>query len=629
MDYTQFSEQGPSDGISNVNRRWWVDEGEQMADGISSTMLYLMQHQTARQTQYLVGARLYGNINMMGVNGISYSKLQGNQTAGKDRVSYNVVQSVIDTITSKIAKNKPRPMFLTSGGDYKQQRKAKRLNKFIDGLFYEVDAYKLGTDIFRDACVFGTGVLHIFDNDGRCGWERVLPHEIYVDDIEGFYGSPRQLHRAKAVDREVLLEEFGTEKEAAEAIATADRAKVDENQAYPNVADMVQVRESWHLPSGPKAKDGKHVISIDGCILFEEEWSHDFFPFVFFHWSKRLFGFWGQGLAEQLQSIQYEINKLLWVVQRSFHLAGTFKVLLENTSKVVPEHINNDIGAIIKYTGIKPEYVTPPAVQGEIFQHLETLKKSAYEQAGISLLSANSQKPSGLNSGKALREFNDIETERFMAVGQAYENFFVELGKISIEMVKDIARRHRGKYVVRSIDKNTVDPIDWSDISMDSDEYVMQAYPVSSLPNEPAGRMQTVTEYVQAGWLTQRQGKKLLDFPDLETADALGQAAEDHLQRVLDKIVDDGEYTPPEPYDDLALAHEMAMEVYQLGKCNDLEEDKLEMLRMFIGQVQMLITEATPPPPPAPPAAPIAGPMPVPASPLVPQAPEMGAAPVA
>ena len=47
----------------------------------------------------------------------------------------------------KMAKNRPKPLFLTSGGDYKLIRKAKKLTKFCDGIFYENEAYKLGPEI--------------------------------------------------------------------------------------------------------------------------------------------------------------------------------------------------------------------------------------------------------------------------------------------------------------------------------------------------------------------------------------------------------------------------------------------------------------------------------------------------
>jgi hypothetical protein len=293
------------------------------------------------------------------------------------------------------------------------------------------------------------------------------------------------------------------------------------------------------------------------------------------------------------------------LVQRSFHLGGSYKILMENNSKVVSQHFNNEVGLIIKYTGTKPEYVVPQLVPPEIFQHLLTLKAAAFELAGISQLSATAQKPAGLNSGKALREYNDIESDRFQTIGHAYETFFLDLGRISIAIAKDIGK----SYKVRAAGRRSAQVIDWKDVNLAEEDYILQCYPVSSLPREPAGRLQTVQEYMQAGLLSPRQGKRLLDFPDLEQIETLGNASEEYLEMILEKIVDEGVMVAPEPYDDLKLAREMALEHYAWGKSQGLEEERLELLRRFLGEIDRL--EAPPPVPEqitAPPAGPGGGP---------------------
>ena len=87
-----------------------------------------------------------------------------------------------------------------------------------------------------------------------------MASEIFVDDVEALYGQPRQLHRVKQVDRQVLLDMFPDD---AGLIMGAKPSRTEEN-GRSIIADMITVRESWHLPSGPGAKDGKHVITIDG-----------------------------------------------------------------------------------------------------------------------------------------------------------------------------------------------------------------------------------------------------------------------------------------------------------------------------------------------------------------------------
>jgi hypothetical protein len=626
IEFRDFTVGGERSGVpeklpDNKERRWWMLKDQDAADSISGTLNLIRDAQSFRATQWIVSARLYGNLAPTTLAGVSFSKIAAQQPALRDRISYNLVQSVVDTVVAKVTRNRPRPFFLTSGGDYRKQREAKKLNAFLEGVFYENSTQDIGKVVFRDASVWGDGFIHVFAKGDRVCHERVMSSEIFVDDVESLYGQPRQMHRVKQVDRQVLFDLFP---ENADMIGGAKPSRTEE-AGRSIVADMITVRESWHLPSGPGADDGKHCITIDGAVLGEmEPWPHSFFPFARVQWSPRLYGYWGQGLAEQLQNIQLEINKLLWVIQRSMHLMGSFKVFIENGSKIVKEHLNNDVGSIINYTGTPPMYVTPPIVAPEVYAHLQTLINKGYEQAGVSQLAASSLKPEGLNSGRAIREYNDIQTDRLSVPSKSYEQMFMDVGRLSIEVVKMIAASDKG-YQVRVPGKKSLAMIEWKDIKLNDEDYVMQCFPVSSLPNDPAGRLATIQEYAQAGFLTPRQARRLLDFPDLEQVESLANAEEEYLQSVFDRIVDEGDYTSPDPLDDLQLSKQLCLEYYAKGKFNNLREDRLELLRRYLEQINEIEQAMMPPAPPMPmpgmTGEPLAPPMPMPASELVPNVP--------
>lgn len=622
IDYKSFEPGGAGDVGTAFNRFWWKSSTNlELAQSIENIVTTIATFDSRRQTQYQTSTRLYGNSDIMGLNGLSYSSKVNNQGALTQRISYNVIQSATDTITAKIAKNRPKPLFLTSGGDSNMRRKAKKLTKFVEGVFYDNDMRTLGPDSFRRACVLGDGLVHVYAENGKIKFEKVLNREIFVDWLDGMMGCPRQMHRIKSIDRMVLADKFPNHRAA---IMAAKETATDLTGATQKVSDQVMVIESWHLPSGEGAGDGLHAIVISGHTLFKEKWEHPRFPFARMRWSPRLEGYWSMGLAEQIQNIQLEINKLLWVIQRSMHLAGTFKIFVENSSKIVKEHLSNDIGAILSYTGQQPTYLTPPIVPPEVYSHLFTLKNAAFEQAGISQLSASSQKPAGLNSGKALREYNDIESERFMTIGHEYENFHLDLADLAIMVGKDIYSEDK-TYSISVPGRKFIETIPWKEVNLENDEYIMKVFPISSLPQDPQGRLQTVQEYVQAGFYSPRVAKKLLDFPDLEAVDDLEGAMEDHLLKVLDDISEKGIYRAPEPDDDLGMAKQLVLEYIALGKRDSLEEDKMEMLRTFNEQVQVLMQKASPPPMPAMPGMPAEGgvpqalPMAAPASDLLPQ----------
>lgn len=604
-------------GQRNISTKWWELEGsEEVADSVAHVLVTLQETQNKLEGQRHASAKLYGNIPLYGTLGITSGKGASVTPVIKDRLTYNIVQSCVDTVTAKIAKNKPKPLFLTSGGDYRMQRKAKKLNQFMDGVFFENKVHsELSPTAFRDCAVLGDGIVHVYDWYGQVKIERVMASEIVVDEIEGIYGYPRQLYRCKNVDREVLIKLFPNDEDY---IRNA-KAAVVENNTIPHISDQITVCEAWHLPSAPDAKDGKTVIVITGKTLKEKPWKHDVFPFAKMPWCKRLYGYWSQGGVEQIQNIQLEVNKLLWVIQRSMHLMGSFKILVANGSKVVSEHLNNDIGVIINYAGTPPQYITPPIIQPELYAHLATLKQAAYEQFGISQLSASSKKPDGLDSGKALREYNDIESERFMIVGQQYEKFHLDITKLCVLTARQIYEDH-GKLVARVPGTKFLETINWKEIDLKDDQYVMQVFPISSLPSDPAGRLQTIQEYAQAGYLDPRTARKLADFPDLQQVESLANAVEERILCILDEIVDEGKYTPPDPMMDLQLAKQLVVQYYNQYVNQGLEPEKAAQLTQFNTQVDQLI-QAAMPPPPAPTATPQGVPAPPPISDMIPNAP--------
>jgi hypothetical protein len=623
ITYRSFSKNGPVE-VPQGSEAWWKAKEEAISAAVSGLIEYLRKNQQGRELRNMTSARLYGNLSLAGMSSLTHAKLIASETILKDRLTYNVVQSTIDTVVARLSKNKPRPLFLTSGGDYKIQRRAKKLDKFVEGVFYENDQYALSQKACRDGAIFGTGVTKVFESYGRVRHERRLPSQLVVDEVEAFDGRPRQIHEVMDVDRGMLMELFPSEKKLIKS-ASCDQLDGYSNGAYSdNVADVVTVRESWRLPSGPEAQDGLHVFTVNnGTLGRPEKWEFDFFPFATFHWNDPLIGFWGQGLSEMLQGIQLEINKLLILAQRSFHLAGSFKILLENTAKIVEEHLTNEVGAVIRYTNTKPEYVVPPVLPPEYLTHLWNLKNAAFDIAGISQLSAAGQKPAGLNSGKALREMNDIQSDRYTSVSNNYDRYHLDVARLDVAVGRKIFEKSK-KYQVKVPGRKFVETIDWKEINLKDDEFVMKIFPISSLPTDPAGRLATVQEYIQAGFLSPRVGRRLLDTPDLEAAEDMANAPEDWIHECLETILEDGKYVVPEPQDDLMLAKELASEYYAYAKVTRVEEKKLALIRKYAKQVQFYIDKATPPQPALPPggaAPPQANPEPTPTSALIPNIP--------
>lgn len=603
---------------------WWTAKSDrEMCDQLLATAVFLKDSQIYRQRQIAIFAKLYGNQSLFNFIGTNIKKLNESTSLPYDRPTFNLVQSCIDTVVARIGQNKPAPIFLTDGSDYRQRNLAKKLNNFIGGEFYATRAYEKAVIALRDCLVDGTGAFHIYrDDKDKVAVERVMVGELFIDPNESMYGEPRQKYRVKLVDRHVLMSLVPGKKSQ---IESADQAFPDEQvDASKTVSDQVLVVEGWHLPSGPKANDGRHTIAISSGLILNEKYEKDRFPFVFMHYSPRLLGFWSQGLAEQLMGTQLEINSLLYTISQSMKLVGVPRVFVEAGSKVSDAHFNDSIGAVIHYKGVKPEIEVFNCVPGEMYSHLNTLIQYGYQQAGVSQLQASAEKPQGLDSGEAIRTYSDISTDRLATISKRYDDFFIEVARVMIDLAIDIAKE-KGGYDTVFPDRDGAREVSLPDVkALVDNPFVIQCFNESSLPKDPAGRFAAVTERVQSGMISLKEGRRLLDFPDMQQIETLANAGEERIYQMLDLIIEDGVYTPPDPFLDLQLANDTVVSYYNLYSMKKLEEERCQMLRDWFSQVQALKQEALQPqaPPGAPPNPPQANPMPAPTSPILPNAPD-------
>lgn len=605
-------------GDIRENFKWWnAPSKAQLAEQVIATAAFLKEQQQYRYRQASIFARLYGNIPLFGIAGTNFSQIQNPMTLPIDRPTMNVVQSCVDTLGSRLTQNKPRPVFLTEAGNYKQRKLAKQLNQFMDGELYQTEAYRLGEMALKYASVLGTGCLKVFEdtNTKKVAIEPVLQTELLVDPNDALYGKPRQLFQFKLVDRSLAM---ALMPEKSSMIGRAEQAYPEAGGSTgPTISDQIIVVEAWHLPSSKEAGDGLHVMVCTEGVIFEEEFTKDTFPFAFLHYSERMLGFWGQPLTEQLLGTQIEINKLLMTISRSINLVGVPRIFVEEGSKVSPAQFNDEIGSIIKFRGVKPVFEVAPCMPQEVYAQLQRLVDYAFQQSGVSSLTASAQKPSGLDSGEALRSFDNIQSDRFASLQRRYDNLYIDLSYLIIDLAKDIAERD-GTYETVYPGKEGTTQVDLPKADLLKNPFVIQAYDTSSLPKDPAGRKQYVIEMMQAGIFDPKEGRRLLSFPDLEQEDRLANAPEERILKILDEIVEDGKYTPPDPFILIPLAQKLVNQYINLYVANGLEEKKADLLRTFNTQLQTLVMASEPPAMPGAPGQPQANPNAPPTSDLLP-----------
>ncbi len=602
-------------------QEWWPKSltDAQRASALCSTAAFLKTNQTYRIRQIASFVRLYANLPVYSYAGSNVSKMDKNKALPEDVPTFNLIQSCTDTLVSRLSQSRPAPVFLTDNSDYKERHLAQQLNGFVLGEFYQTKSYDKATKMLKNAIVSGTGALKVYEGDDKkVAVDHVMISDLYMDENDAEDGCPTQLYQFKLVDRAKLV--LQSPKDAKKVIEGAGNAYPDNSPETGRTAsDQVMVVEGWKLPSGPDAGDGRHVIACVNGLILDEEWEEESFPFVFMNYSEPFRGFWGQGLAAQLFGTQLTLKRILNTIARAITLVGVPRVFQEQNSKVVSAHNNNEIGVIVKYSGVKPSYEVAPCNAPELYAERDKLIQYGYQQCGVSAMQATSQKPQGLDSGAAIRSYDDIATDRFAELSRKYDNVFIDLAYKVTEKAMQIAERD-GKYqTVYPNPKNGAKEIDLPKMKFLKDPFVIQCFNSSSLPRDPAGRMQKVTEMVQAGMISLKEGRRLINYPDLEQIEKLANASEERIFQYLDAIVEDGKWNPPDMFMDLELATQLTVQYINLYTSAKLEEDKAQQLRDFFTQIQAIKTAGMPPAPmPGTAPTPTANPQPNVQSPLVP-----------
>jgi len=572
--------------------RWWTAESDSLAQSIFARVKQITSRQGYRRTLDERHARLYSNLEFAALSAGRYADVNIGKLP-QNRVTWNVIKSCVDTAAAKIAKNKPLPLFLTEKGQFSDQRRAKNLTQYVGGIFDDQGAYDLGPEIFTHAGIYGTGGMKAFRDADGIRLEKIFVHECVVDDIEAYYGRPQSLYHWTAKPREYLIDKFaGKDQAKLDMIKAANPTSKQDFPYTPEYSDQVEVIEAWHLPSGPDAKDGKHVIALPNGVMFTEEWKHDYFPIVFFKWSPPIAGFYGTGIAWELEGSQVEINKTLRDISQAHHLIGVPRVFVDNSTQL-GKPITNEIGSMYRYSGKEPIFSVVPPMHQYTYEHLERLWQKAFQQIGISELSAASRKPAGLDSGKALREYNDIETERFVLVGQRYEVFFLRLAKIVVDLSRELYTSEKGQKVKLKGAK-FIRSIDWNEVDLEEDKFIMQAFPTSFLRSTPAGKLQDVQELLQAGLIDRSAALAMLDFPDLQSFVTLETSSYQTSQMIIESILEEGKFIAPEPFMDLTSALKMAQNAYMASGIEGAPKDHRELLVTYMEQLKTLIGRMTP-----------------------------------
>ena len=151
--------------------------------------------------------------------------------------------------------------------------------------------------------------------------------------------------------------------------------------------------------------------------------------------------------------------------------------------------------------------------------------------------------------------------------------------------------------------------INFREIDLRKDQYLLHVYPTSMLPDTPEGKMAFVQESINSKMLDPEDGFDLLNFPDFDAYAKRRNAPRRLVERNLDNIITQGKWTPPEPTDPHELAIQIVTEKIAEARLDGVSDERVELLRNYLTMsvkydAAKYKVAASPAPAPAP-AAPV------------------------
>jgi hypothetical protein len=625
---------------------WWEVAQDKGASALISAARGIQQSQSGIVTRNIRCQQMYEGSTFVGSNrwapqtigGSGALSTMGAAKGGSRRgPQYNLVYELVSTVAAMIlAPGSPLVTFLTNKGNFETKHKAQLLNQFIEGLFYQCGVPLEAMKVLRDSLVFGTGFLKVCTsgNDKNLSVEHRWPGFIWTEMYDGAEEDPRAMYEVSLCDKDQLIGRHRDDEEMQEKIRTATPMGATGFTADTYAARRIPYYEGWRLPSYEGANDGRHILAIgDDCCLIDEEW-HDPFPFAELRYENRTEGFYGRGLSELLYGHQTTLARVEFAEAHAWSQFALPRLYMNIAAKINRNHANSSrSGAMLE--GIGPaqdaiQVLNWSATHPNFVQFKEWIIESAHQFCGVSTFMSAGNKPAGLDSGAAQREYADIQQNRFSALSEKWGQFHVDLAQRCIEAG---SRTWKNGFTLKVIGDSFVRELEWSKIRLPADEYTLKAYPVSSLPRTPSGRLAMVQELMQANLLSRDQGLKLLKFPDTDDILDRETAQEEYADWLVFKMLHEGEAMPVETTLDKGG-------VVDLQKCIDTVQkeaaraivdgaprERIDIMRNWLvraadKQAAAMQAAAPPPAPPGMPGPgggqPIAKGAPLPVSPMMP-----------
>ncbi len=590
---------------------WWTETDRTKAsEAVADQATSIEQWNWHRRYVNLVGLSYLTGRSVIGSYAYSIAGrpaiYQAYEDAEFQAPSLNMIATFADVYMARVFRQRTFNMILPIDGDFQARIRSLRLARWDDAL-YEQERYWNKREIMGQfALATGDGFIkaHASPDKKRVELSNVLGDEILVSEGEALYGKPRSMIQRVFAHRGELMARYGTTPELRQAIKNAPSAQAGFYWGRDlDTRNIVPLFEAWSFP-GP-GREGKHFFGLRGAPFEFDAYEHDEWPGIHFQFKQVGTEYFGQGLAEQLMKLQSEIDRVMAAIWENNRRTSWPRWLNPIGSQVNAEQLAGVSGGVIDHMpNLPPQAIFPNSGTADQLAYLRELIQMAGIRARLTQESEGESPPDALRSGAALMAWSSLSDAAHADVGQRLEDCDATMTD-KINMVAE-----KVKPSVK-LPGRRVQQIKWDEAYLSRDKYIARVFPVSRLPQLPAARYQQIEDWYAKGEIDKSTQLRLEQLPDTGAFLSAASAMRDDIEMTLDKIVETGEYIPPEPYQALEIALPIAQSRWARERADGTPQDRINLLAQWIQQVHDIAPLALPgpagiqPPMAAPAAAPV------------------------
>lgn len=589
-----------------TDRQWWrADETSRKPHEILDKIVEAAeQDQAGRYQAYREYERLFG------ASETSYGddSFRGIAT---DELTQNELQNTIETLWAQVFKNKIVPAVSTNDANWEEWDRARTYSRWLEGALNDAEAYETAIpEAGMHMFVHGTGNLKVgykeVDQDtAHITVTAVSPKYLLVDRLEAKHGRPRCIYEKDHIDRWSLHGAYSQDVDGFYG-STADRIKgiedctsnddLEMGNQVSSRCDMITVREAWHLPSSPLAKDGKHCVWIRGCTLVYEDFCWDTFPFVHMRFGSKMEGFWGESAVRRLAPLQKHFDKLNLKIDEAQDVMGVPRIVVGPNSGLRKEHLDDIPGGVLVVD--RPNEIkewNAECASPDVYQERAGVPNLMRSLMGVSGFDVSQNIPQGMRdvSGDMIERWVEQGPNRHAMTHAQYENAIPKLSKLIMRQAED-CQKLGYKIVVMapadSYEKTAIEELDFKDVEMDMKRLKVAVQPMSQLPQTFGGKVEALEKLTKAGYpLNEKSAMRMLEIPDVQSATDQLVSDEEIIFKNLCHMCKYGEYLPPLPYDNLDLIIQMTTRYINRYRIrNDADSYVVAILAQYIDEARNL-----------------------------------------